>query len=495
MASGLSTDKLDELRKQREEARAKKKAEEEQAKKEQEAKEKAEKEAKEKAELAAKKKAEEAEKKKAEQEAKKKAEQEKKEQERKAELERIEKEKAELQAQHEKEKADLQAQLEKEKQEKLENEKRHNEELAKEKEKQIEILKEQNTKVEKDKEKAVQEKNDEINQLKKEKKSVEERLAEKEKRMLAKIRKEQELAKNEENSDESKDKSEEDRVDSEQENQELVYASKVKVIDDEPVIANKKDDREEEEGKVQVGFTMVDKSLVNEAKDNKRYGIKDRGPVFRKLNTIVFYLAIPFMIIWAVLAFGGICSTKVGHTSFANTVYYKVNKETALDGYSNGTILSVKAASLADVKKNDKICVEFRNKETGVKELHLLEISSVSISAGNTSRIITFTIDNDNETLSQYNIFVGDENNLITSKDIRFLGIVGGRDIIIGSFLMLCQNVVGFVFIVLIPAGIILTFQFINLYDSIKFYVKQRKIANANKPKQKKEDNRDKIIR
>lgn len=484
MAGGLSTDKLEELRKQREQARAQKKAEEEQAKK-------AEEEKLQKEQAEQQKKAE-----------KERAEKEKKEQERKAELEKIEKEKAELKAQ-----------LEKEKQEKLENQKRHSEELAKEKEKQIELLKEEKRKVEEDKEKTVKEKNEEIKQLKQEKKSAEEKLAKKEadsKKEKKEAKKEpvsevkepeqpSENAKKEVNEPVAENETEEsDKVETVpvQPSGEAVFDSKVKVVNDEPVIIENNKQEEDEEGKVQVGFTMVDKSLVSEAKDNKRYGIKERSPLFKKLNNIVFYVAIPFMLVWAVLAFGGVCTAKVGHTSFANNIYYKVNNQTSIDGYKNGNVLSIRSSSLSDVKVDDVIAIQFTNKETGNKTIQLVHVTSVSPDATNLNAItITFKADNTNAVLEQYNIVADKEYPLTTGKDVKFMGILTGKDAFLGSFLMLSQNIVAFIFIVIVPAGIILSFQFINLYDSIKLYVKQKKISQANKKQTKKTDDRDKIRR
>ncbi len=455
MAGGLSNDKLEELRKQREQERAKKRAEEEQVRKAE--LERLEKEKAQQALLA--------EKEKAERENALKAEQERKEQERKAELERIEKEKAELKAQHEKEKAELKDQLEKEKQEKIENQQRHSEELAKEKEKQIEMLKEQKNQVEKDKEKAVQEKNEEINQLKQDKKSAEEKLE------VAKKRKAETI-------------------------NNYVYTSKVQVVNDEPVMISKDGVEAEEDNKVQVGFTMVDKSLVKEAKDNKRYGIKERSPLFKKLNNIVFYMAIPFMLVWALLAFSGICTSKVGHTSFANLIYYKVAEDIAVDeGYKTGSVRVVKEVDLSDIKEGDIICVEYRRAD-GVKDLQFHRVTTTYTDATTGDPIILFEIDRMNDTLSEISkIELGKEIQYTRDHNISIKGIDAGKDLFIGSFLMIAQNIVGFTFIVLVPAAIILTFQFINLYDTIRFYVKQRKIANSNKRRVKVEDNRDKIKR
>ena len=101
--------------------------------------------------------------------------------------------------------------------------------------------------------------------------------------------------------------------------------------------------------------------------------INYQSKIFQIINTIVFFVAIPFMIVWIVLAFAGICTMKVGYPSFANNIYYTVNKTTAVNGYNEGDILTVKSDGAENVKSGYIVCVEYNDK--GNKSLHLLKVT------------------------------------------------------------------------------------------------------------------------
>ena len=435
---GLSNDKLELLRKQREEAKAKKLAEQEALKKQAEQEQNKENEIKklktEKAALEAKQKAKE------------KADREKKEAEKEKEIKQL--------------KADKQR-LEKEKEERDKKERE-------EKDKQIAELKA------------------EKEELKAEKKRLEqEKQLAKEQSILEKITSKKSSTGETENNKKSAA-------------QNKKYVSNVKIVSDDSVVIDKKviqDDSEEEDGKVQIGFTMVDKTLVDEARLNQRMGIKERSALYKKVNSIVFYVAIPFMLLWAIMAFGGICTARVGYTSFGNNLYYKVHEQTVSD-YKVGNTVTIRGIEASDIEINDVVCFEFTDLTTGEKHLYLVRVSdssSITSSVQSTYAVVT---DIYNEFLdSNYNINPDSLSSISADKYVKFMGKAVGKSVLLGQFLSFSQNIVVFIFLVAIPAIIILTFQFINLSDGIKLYIKQKQVGRAKQPKAKKAEKKDKIKR
>ena len=273
--------------------------------------------------------------------------------------------------------------------------------------------------------------------------------------------------------------------------------SNVNIIGEDEVLVQ--NSAGEEDGKVQVGYTMVDDSLVKEAKYNKRYGIKERSELYRRLNTIVFYVAIPFMIVWIILAFAGVCTIKVGYTSFANNIYYTVNDTTAINGYNKGEVLVVKAAGAEDAKIGSVVCVEFVNINNNKKSLHLLRVTEKLGSNGNYTLRVKLDNDNDGVLINQYGYSSTEDKFLYANNnDIRYLGVLDGKDFILGKFIIFSQNIVAFIFIVIVPVAIILTFQIINLYDGIRIYRIQKKIAKSSNKKETKQTDdiaKDKVVR
>ena len=106
--------------------------------------------------------------------------------------------------------------------------------------------------------------------------------------------------------------------------------------------------------------------------------------------------------------------------------------------------------------------------------------------------------ENDGVLINQYGYSSTESKTLyVNNTDVRYMGIVTGKDFILGKFIIFSQNIVAFIFIVLVPVAIILTFQVINLYDGIRLYKIQKKIAKSTVKKSEKPvmDNKDKIVR
>ena len=243
---------------------------------------------------------------------------------------------------------------------------------------------------------------------------------------------------------------------------------------------------------------MVDKALISEAKGNKRYGIKERSETYKKLNSIVFYIAIPLMVLWTIIAFGGICTRKVGYTSFANNVYYTLKQDISITEYKKGDMLTIRNAELFDVTKGDIVCFELIDETGRDVDLYFLEVcsSSSSINAAVEPSITVRTDVYDEFLYNNYGIGTSAEGSSIaTSNDVRFIGKVTGKSLFFGQFLEFNSNIVVIIFLVIIPAIVILTFQFINLSDGIKVYIKQRQVGKAKNKQRKQVDNRDKIKR
>lgn len=245
------------------------------------------------------------------------------------------------------------------------------------------------------------------------------------------------------------------------------------------------------DNKVKIGKTIVDKEIVNYAKHSKRIEVKDRGKIFKVLNNLVFCFAIPFMILWVFMTYCGVCTSRTGFISFGNAVYYQIQNECGITGVSSGDYVKISNVEFSSIKAGDKIAiVKNVNDKNTIYIVKVANTEGMALSQSANS-VYVVTDENVEELVNKYAISTTPNTNAQIDKS-DFVGKFEGNSVFAGVLVNISTNILCLVFLVFVPATIIIVFQGINLADTIKLYKKHKQVEKNAKDKQKKKLEKEK---